>query len=173
MSELARITEPRPVTVVVFGGGADYVSTTCELTERAFAERVEYVFANTDLDPYEAIAERFDSPTVAIALPDVCQGLREIQRDHGMAEETLFPKLGGGTARMDAQRARWVEEQITLVHWEPGLLTGDQFEEDSFLRGAMISWDELGAGIDADRDVTAKLEQQIRRELGERERPDV
>ena len=168
MSELARITEPRPVTVVVFGGGSDYVSTTCEIADRSFAERVEYVFANKDLESYDLIAGRFDASVVAIGFPDVCQGLREIRQDHGSPEETLFPKLGGGTAKMEPQRARWVEEQVGLVHWETGLLGDDNSEEDSFLRGATVSWKELGAGIDADRDVTGVLEQQIRRELHER-----
>ena len=80
MSELAGITEPAPVTLVVFGGEASYVNTTCEIVDRVFAGRVEYVFANSHPQLYGEVSERFDASTFAIAMPDVCQGLRDPTR---------------------------------------------------------------------------------------------
>ena len=168
MNELARVTEPKPVTVVVFGGESTYVSTTCDIVDRAFAERVGYVIANPDLYSYEDIRLRFDASAVAITLPDVCQGLRELRPDHGPVEETLFPKLGNGTVAMAPNRARWVEEQLELVHWDAALSSDHQDNEDSFLKGATVSWSDLDTRVDADRDITIGLEHQIRRELEER-----
>ena len=168
MNELARITEPAPVTLVVFGGGSRHVSTTCEAVDRAFAHRAEYVFANPDLKQYQEIAERLDASTVAIALPDMCQGLRELRQDSGAPQEILFPQLVGGTVAITPNRCRWVEEQLELVHWNVGLVLDDQIDEDAFLRGATVSWNNLSAGVDADRDITTKLERQIRQELQER-----
>ena len=83
IGDLATITEPSPVTLVLFGGEANYVSTTCEIVDRAFAHRVDYVFATPDLKQYREIAERFGASTISIMLSGVCQGLRELQPDSG------------------------------------------------------------------------------------------
>ena len=162
---LAAITEPSPVTLVMFGGEASYVSTTCEIVDRAFAHRVEYVFANPDLKHHRETVERFGASTVAITLADVCQGLRELQPDSGPVKETLFPKLEDGTTDLAPDRARWMEEQLELIHWDVGLSTNDQTDGDLFLRGATVAWYDLNVGVGIDRDVTAKLEQQVQQEI--------
>ena len=149
----------------MFGGEANYISTTCEIVDRAFAHRVEYVFANPDLNQHKEIADRFNASTVAISLSDVCQGLRELQLDSEPAKETLFPKLEGGTAAIAPDRTYWMEEQLELVHWDVGLSIGEQTDGDLFLRGATATWYDLNVGVVADRDVTVKLEQRIRQEI--------
>ena len=168
MNELARITEPAPVTLIVFSGESDYVSTTCEIADRAFAHRVEYVFANLDLELYKGVIERFDASTVSITLPSVCHGLRELQQGSGSTKETLFPKFKGGTVSMTPDRARWMEEQLELVHLGVGSVIDGQTEEDSFLKGGTVSWNDLNNRVDADRDIIPKLEQRILQDLRER-----
>ena len=133
ISDLATITEPSPVTLVAFGGEANYVSATCEIVDRAFAHRVDYVFTNPEFNQYREIAEGFDASTVTINLAEVCQGLRELQPDSGLIEEPLFPKLNGGTAVIAPDRARWMEEQFELVHWDAGLRADEQTDGDLFL----------------------------------------
>ena len=166
ISDLATITEPSPVTLVVFGGEANYVSTTCEIIDRAFAHRVDYVFANPYLKQHMEVAERFGASTVSIMLAEVCQGLRELQSDSGPVKETLFPKFKGGTAAIAPNRARWMEEQLELIHWDVGLSVDEQTDGDLFLKGATVGWYDLNIGtVDADRDVTTKLEQRIRQEI--------
>ena len=168
MGELAGITEPAPVTLVVLGGGARYVATTCEIVDRAFTDRVEYVFASPNPELWMGIADDFGASSVTISLSDICQGLREIQQDSGLPKETLFPRLEAGAVPIDPARARWLEEQLELVHLDVASVPDDQTEEDSFLKGATISWDDLNGGVDAARDITPKLEQRVRRELNER-----
>ena len=168
MGELARITEPAPVTVVVFGGEVDYVSTTCEIADRAFARRVEYVFANLDVALYSEVARQFDATSVVITMPDVCQGFRELARDSLPQTEIRFPKLGGGTIAIAPERARWMEEQLELVHWDVGSSTDEQTPGDAFLKGDIVSWYDLHLRVDADREATISLEQRVRRDLEER-----
>ena len=168
MNELARITEPAPVTLVVFSGEYRHVSTTCEILDRVFTDRVEYVFANPNCTPYVDIEERFQPTNVAISLPGVCQGLREIRKDAEPTKEILFPQLEGGTVAISADRARWMEEQLELVHRDIGSVTNNQSEDDAFLKGATVSWNDLQGRIDIDRDITIKLEQQILKELEDR-----
>ena len=168
LDHLARISEPTPVTMVVFGGEKDYVESTCFSADRAFTERVEYVFANPNWEYYNEIAERLEADTVAIALPDVCQGLRELQEDSEPTRETLLPKLEGGTVSMEPSRVHWVEEQLELVHWNIGTHRDPQADESAFLKGATITWNDLNADVDAERETTGRLEEQIRSELKQR-----
>ena len=165
MNELARLTEPAPVTVIVFSGDAQHVTTTCEVIDRTFAYRVDYVFASQDVTTFENLVDSFDATAIAISLPDVCHGLRELGRDVELSQTTRFPRFGGGTVAMPIDRARWVEEQLELVHWDVGLAAQDQTLEDAFLKGAIVSWNELNVGVDADRAARSSLEHQIRKEL--------
>ncbi len=169
INDLAGITEPAPVTVLVFGGEGNHVATTCEVVDRAFAQRAEFVLAHPDPNKYRDIIERFDPYTVAITLPEVCQGLRELQPDPKIVKETLFPKLGGGTVAIVPERARWMEEQLELVHRDVGLSVDERTDGSSFLKGATVTWYDLNVGaVDVDREVTAKLEQRVNHELEER-----
>lgn len=165
MRELAKITEPEPVTLVVFGGETKYVSTICEIVDRSFSDRAEYVFANPNTNSYQTTVNQFEASAVTISFPDVCQGIRELQRNPGSVEEIQFPKFGGGTVAMEPERARWVEEQLELVHLDVVYSIEDDQEEDEFLKGGTISWNDLDNQIDAERKITRGLDRQIHNEL--------
>ena len=169
MKVLSGITEPAPVTVVIFGGEANYVSTVCEIADRAFAERVDFVFANPNPAQYQEVARRFTGHSVTINLPQVCQGLREIQPEFVSSKEILFPKLNGGTITIAADRARWLEEHLELIHWMIGSNTDTQTNSVMFLKGASVSWSDLNINtVVIDRDITRHLERKIRNELDDR-----
>ena len=166
MSDLATLTEPSPTTLLLFGGETDYVSTICEVIDRVFSHRVEYVFANPNVEPYKEIAERFDGSSIVLKLTEVSQGLRELLPDSGLVKQTLFPRLDGGTADITPDRARWMEEQFELVHWDVGMSADEHSEGDMFLRGAIVDWYDLNVGsVDADRELTPILERWVRSAL--------
>ena len=167
LSELARMTEPRPVTLIVFGGEIDYVSTACEMMDRAFTERVDYVFTNLDSKKYRDLADRFKAARIPLSLPDICEGLRDTQSEDVSMSGLVIPKLGGGTTTLEPARARWVEEQVEAVPWDV-MLSIDDEETSPFLRGGSVSWRDLSVASDAHRELTPKLEQLLRRQLGER-----
>ena len=168
MEQLARLTEPRPVTVIVFGGPSRHVSSTCEIADRVFTSRVEYVFATPDPATYHETSEELSAQVVMISLPDVSQGLRELQLDSESTMETVLPKFGGGTVPVESERARWVEEQLEIVPRDVPSNSDDQALANLFLQGATVSWSDLSAGVDAERDITISLYNQVRRELDTR-----
>ena len=168
MEQLARLTEPRPVTVIVFGGPPRHVSSTCEIADRVFTSRVEYVFATTDPAPYRDTSEELNAQVVIISLPDVSQGLRDIRLDSESTIETVLPKFGGGTVSVESERARWVEEQLEIVPRDVPSHSDHQALANSFLQGATPSWRDLSDGVDAERDITISLYNQVRRELDTR-----
>ena len=168
LDELSRITEPAPVTLVVFGGEQGHVSTTCEVIDRAFAGRVDYVIVNSDLDQYGDVIEQFEASAISMSFSSVCHGLRESSQDNSATNEILVPKFEGGTVAITPDRANWINEQLELVHWEFQPTLHTQSDGSSFLKGATVSWNDLDDGLDVDRAIRAKLEQQVLEELGDR-----
>ena len=154
LENLAKMSEPTPVTLVVFGGEKDYIDWMCNISDRIFAERVEYVFATPNWETYKDVlgetkcAECSYQPSGRFA-KDSGSSV-PIPRIH---REILFPKLEGGTVEMEPSRVHWVEEQLELVHWNIGLLTDEQssVDENAFLKGANVSWNDLRQSLDAER----------------------
>ena len=168
MNRLALTTEPRPITVVIFGGDASYIRTTAEVADRAFDSRVEYVIAAPDTSAYISIKDEFGASTIPISMLDVAHGLRDTLFDSGEPGETLFPRSEGGTVPIEPNRASWIEEELELIHLNIESRAGMQSDGELFLKGAMISWGDLNSRMDADRAATNQLEQDVRKELDAR-----
>ena len=165
MDQLAKVTEPTPVTFIVFGGPTRQVSSTCEIADRVFTDRIEYIFACSNQEKFKETSAELDAKSVAISLPSVCQGIRDLQLVSKSSEEILLPKLDGGTVEVEPQRARWVEEQLEIVPWEVESPIDSSLAVNSFLQGATPSWDDLNGDVDAEREITSDLQHQVRREL--------
>ena len=168
LENLSKKTEPTPVTMVVLGGEKDYVDWICNVSDRIFAERMEYVFATPNWESYKDIADRLEASSVTISLPEICQGLRELHADAEDSQEILFPKLDEGTVEIEPSRVHWVEEQLELVHWNVGFLPDEREQgyANAFLKGNIVSWNDLRQNVDAVREITSKLEEQVREGLG-------
>ena len=100
MDELAQITEPKPVTALVLGGEPRLVSTTCQILDRAFAERIDFVVANPEPELYGDIVERFGSTAVPITFATMCQGFKDTFQCVADSKQVLVPQLGGGTVAL-------------------------------------------------------------------------
>lgn len=169
ISETARVTEPRPATVVVFGGEHAYVQSVCDLIDQAFGERLIFVFAVPDVDTYSSIIDTFDAIPVTIPLTEVCRGLRDMQTSLPVGTDLRLPKLQGGTTMVPPDRARWVEEEFEIIAVGAGSSSDDpDVELRDFLRGMPITWYGLNVRVDVDRELTADLEEQLRAALAAR-----
>ena len=96
MGELARLTEPNPTSLVVFGGDPAWVATTCSIADRAFADRIGYVMATPDFEMYANTAEQFNGAEISIPFRAVCEGLRSTLDNSQPSPLPVFPHLEGG-----------------------------------------------------------------------------
>ena len=164
---MAASREPEPALVVVFSGAIDFVEKVFDILDRSFSDRAHYVFAAPAPALYSKMIDDFSADSVQIALAEVCQGLRE-RLPQIAKSEVSFPKLNGGTVEIPLERARWIEEHLELVHLGRGVDLDANIQsrrETAFLKGAVVSWEALDAGVDATRDITVQLEQQISSQL--------
>ena len=168
IGELARLTEPRPATLVIFGGDPAWVATTCSIADRAFGDRVGYVIATPEFETYATTTEQFDGVEISIPFRAMCEGLRSVSDGGQPSPQPVFPYLDGGTVALSPDRAPWVEEQL-----EPPLISIDagsvlEVDSDAFLKGSRVSWRDLESGADAERDLTPNIQLRVMRELEER-----
>ena len=169
MRGLAEATEPNPVTAIIFGGEASYTNTVCDLLDQAFKSRLSFVIANDSPEELSGLASKFEGTSVAISLPAVCSGLRSLNRPGDISESVELPCLGGGLVEVPQDRARWLEEDLEIIHTNVGLNSSepDSGLED-FLRGNQISWHALNLGVDVSRNNTPRLQQRLTEELESR-----
>ena len=168
MGELARLTEPNPASLVIFGGDPAWVATTCSIADRAFADRVGYVIATPDFEIYANTAEQFNGAEISIPFGAVCEGLRSVLDDTEPSPQPVFPHLDGGTVALSLDRAPWVEEQLEPPRVPTDVSNDLEAEGDAFLKGSTVSWRDLESGADAERDLTSSIQLRVMRELEDR-----
>ena len=169
IDSVAQSTEPNPVTAVVFGGEAEYLRTVCELLDRAFKDRLNFVFASEASRAFPDWAVNLEATEVHISLPAICGGMRLLSPPKEDVEDILLPAFDGGVAAVPPDRARFIEEEVEIVHVNVGVDSANTgLELEDFLRGQTISWHGLNLAVDVQRTVTPRLEYRIRSELTSR-----
>ena len=166
---IARLTDVKPTTLIVFGGEPSFVRTVCEQVDASFRDRVEFVFAAPVGEQYSETLKMFDGTYAPISFGDACRHIGEIRRPGSEATGTEIPRLEGGVALVPPERARWIEEEFDLVHLPTRYTPGDtQVEIKGFHQGKQVSWYGLNAGIDVRRDELEALERRVREGLAAR-----
>ncbi len=170
ISELARVTEPQPVTVVILGGDPVYVESVCDAIDQSFGERGDFVVLSPQLDIYENTIQKLNGTAISLDATEFCRGLRSVQAVQDAATDVELPRFEGGTALVPADRVRWLEEELEIVHSGLGTASSSPDSElRDFLRGLPISWYGLNVRIDIDRSLISRLEQHLHTELSSRQ----
>lgn len=166
---IAKLTDVKPTTVVVFGGESSFVRTVCEQVDATFRDRVEFVFARPGENTYSETMAMFDGTHAPILFGDACRHIGEIRRSGLDAAGIAIPKLEGGIALVPPEQARWIEEEFALVHLPTDATPeATQPEIKGFHQGMQISWYGLNAGIDVRRDGLEEVERRVREGLAAR-----
>ena len=166
---VARLTDVKPATIIVFGGESNFVRTVCEQVDASFQDRVDFVFASSTENQHLEAKEMFDGIHAPIAFGDACRHIGELRRSDSEATGIEIPKLEGGVAVVPPEQARWIEEEFDLVYLPSDTGLGDtQTEVEGFHRGMQISWYGLNAGIDVQRDELEEVERRVSEGLAAR-----
>ena len=168
-TSLARITEPFPVKAVVFGNDPDYLASVCDVLDQSFKSRLSFVFADSRPDQFASLEARLGGAAVATSLPAVCAGLRALKSPTEAIDDVELPHLNGGRVRVPPDRARWLEEELEIVHCNVGLQSSNsELELECFLQGNPISWSGLNLRVYVDRTISSALQQKVLQELDTR-----
>ena len=169
MNNLAQVTEPDSVTAVVFSSDIQYVGTICGLLDQAFKSRISFAFANEHIAEFSDLEDSFEGTSVDISFPAACAAIRSLKPLSEVVDSVELPRLDDGLALVPQERARWLEEDLEIVHTNLAIdPIGDGSELQDFLKGNPISWHGLSLGVDVARSLTPRLEQRLLTELDTR-----
>lgn len=172
LKDISSACAPSPITCVVLSYDNTvlrYVQTCVEAAIGAFGESVDFVLvARNPVDVHD-LAGEVDAQVVDIPLSQLCAGIRAHLNIDSAGDTGLIslPSSSGAPTLLDGDKQRWLEEELELLHLSSGLVPEHGRETGrEFLRGAEITWYELGCHEDVERDKTTRLRQQLATELG-------
>ena len=169
IESVARNTDVKATTIIVFGGESSFTRTVCEQVDDSFRDRVKFVFAAPDSNKYSEIIDTFNGTFVPITFGDACRHIGEIRSFNSETTSIEIPKMEGGVAQIPPEQARWIEEEFDLVHLPIQISTEETQEEiRKFHQGNQISWYGLNAGVDIHRDAVDEIERRVRDGLASR-----
>lgn len=163
-SRLARFST-RPVCICTAGTLGGKARATVETMLDSLSSRLDLVSLATEpvdeLSDYEPESFRVDPVAVLGALQDRSSPVPG-------ARERTVPGHEGPVA-LSGDVLAWHAEVGEVVHSRAAVAaTTDRALRDGFYRGGKISWFELDLGADVGRRETARLVEQVRRDLAER-----
>ena len=171
ITEYAKMSTSRPVTVVSLWYAPEYVREICSMIDRTFGPLVTYVFAAPEENNMDALADQFSGRFIPISQADVMKSI-EISIPETLETEFLdvsLPNFEGGRVNISPVDINWLSEDLEVLHSTIG-------QEDSklpdlckdYLQGHTIQWMSLDNHCDADRSITPSLIKMVTKDLDDR-----
>lgn len=170
LRKVGSMIRPRPVMVVAVWYGetpSTFLDSCLDAALSNFGTAAEIVIVTSDQVRLENSAERIDATIVTLPLDQLCGGLSSmVGSGKGELDQILLPSSSGAPIPVAAKELGWLEEELEIVHRSLGMSPPaiGTIGRD-FLKGAEISWYELGVHYDVDRDLATPLGSKIRTDL--------
>jgi tetratricopeptide (TPR) repeat protein len=174
LKNLAASISPVPVTYIVLWYKNDlirHLQSTLETSLGAFGDALDVIIATDDPASLRAVTAEIGAALIDIPLHQLCSGLEIFLASPSDREEENadLPTISGAPVRLNVKDRLWLEEELEIVHRNVGLRAPDgQDIGRDFLRGAQISWFEIGLHFDVDRDKAERLEKIVRTQLNKK-----
>jgi tetratricopeptide (TPR) repeat protein len=169
IQKLAAACSPNPINLIVLWNDATlirHLQSTLDSLIGAFGDSASVVFVATDSADYSPLAEEVGAAFVDIPTDQLCAGIESIFAGTVAEGGVRVPASSGAPIIVPVEDLRWFEEEIELVTLDKGLVPPDDgVVGKDFLKGAEISWYELGLHYDIDRDITKRVQLQLERDL--------
>jgi len=171
VEHIARAILPSPVVGLILWedfSSLRYLQSVLEELVNAFGPSIEFVFLSENSADLHAVSAEFGGVDVDIPIAHLAAGMRLVfgEQAQGKDEQVRLPSRSG--VPLDVQEADipWLEEDLEIIHLNTGALRpDDRHIGEDFLRGRQIEWYELGLHYDVDRDISERVERQVRRDL--------
>lgn len=164
----------RPTTFVfAWYGGSDpsFLRSAIEALLETFGHSATVVVLSEGLADVHSIVAELGAATVSLPQFQLLSGFASTWKNRlpeGGARISLISSSGAPIPLLPKDLA-WLQEELEIVHDAIGSVRPYEDNVDRpFLRGAQISWYELGLHVDVERDLSGKLEALIRSDLTDR-----
>lgn len=167
LTDFARASGGRPLTVLCLWYAPEYVRVICSLVDSTFGDSANYVFAIPEANRLVELAKQFEGDAISIKIEDMLHGIAQNIASPGEFSPVAgIPRSGGTFHILPKPTLNWLEEDLEVLHSNIELETPEEREIGyDYLRGMVIDWADLNNHYDADRDKTSGLEKMVEREL--------
>jgi hypothetical protein len=149
----------------------DHLSSALEATLACLAESVDIVVACEDPAGIQSVTAKFGVEVVPIPVDHLCAGFEAAaeSQHRQLGEPGRLPSSSGPPVAVDEADARWIEQEIDVVHLSAGRSAplNRQVGRD-FLKGGQIELYELGLHYDVDREATRGVAERIEADMRKR-----
>jgi len=173
---LAKFLLPQPVTFVIVWNDDSrikHLRTTLDATTDF--EGAEYVVVSDSTSRIKSIIdnEEFDVAFFDIPVAQLASGLSVEFPSHSIEGlEYTLPSNTGSPISVPIEQLAWLQSDLEIIHLGIGVETamGNETEEGrlEFLRGGVVTWQDLDLRRDAERDITAEVVRRVRADLDKR-----
>ena len=168
---IAQAILPGPITFVVLWYDNTHVRhlrTTLEAT--TVFDNPEYGIVS---DSISTLKQRIDAELepeyFEIPIEHLASGLSvEFPTSAFHSSTITIPSNSGTPVEIPSDNLSWLQAQIEVIHSAIGSGSQPQDDESDFLRGGVVSWEELNLSRDVERDITARIQRQVLSELQDR-----
>jgi hypothetical protein len=173
LKRMASACAPTPASFLILWNDnslVDHLQSALESVLENFGN-ASMVVVTTDPSALKSISQKFDISVVDMPLIHLCAGISSIFSPipDAVPEQCTFPTSSGAELSLSEQQRSWLLEELDLDDLSAGLKPPPEREIGrDFLRGAEVSWYDLGLDCDIKRDVAERLQKQVRSELERR-----
>jgi Schlafen, AlbA_2 len=171
---LAAACTPTPTTFLVLCYDTTLIRHLQSLLDevlKLFGDVANITIVTNDPAAVRSVANDAGATILEIPLHQLCSGLSSLFASRIGIADTDFslPSSSGAPVLLPAADRAWIEEELDLVHLGVGLVPpSDRTIGRDFLRGAEISWYDLGLSYDIERDLAKRLYRRLETDLNER-----
>jgi tetratricopeptide (TPR) repeat protein len=169
LSDFAKASNGRLLTVVCAWYAPEYARTICSIIDESFRDSAEYIFAVPEADRFEELSQQFTGRTFSISFEQILHGIPHYipgYRDD-FKPDAGIPRIDGTLHNLSNTLLNWLHEDLEILHSSIDLELNEEQEND-YLQGAMITWNDLDSHYDVTRDDKIKIQKLVERELSKR-----
>jgi tetratricopeptide (TPR) repeat protein len=177
LKRMASACAPTPVSFLILWNDdslLEHLNSTLELLLEHFGSmeaEAKMIVVTSHSSGLKSLSDKFAIPVIEMPTHHLCSGLSTIFKpiENARPEDCRFPTSSGSDLTLSEQQRAWLLEELDLVDLSVGLKSPPDREIGrDFLRGAEVSWYDLALDYDIKRDITDKLNKQVRVELDRR-----
>jgi len=175
LARLARSSGASPVTVVALWDpnfSTKYLESALSAIASAFGESVTFTVVSGDVGPLGTLESEYEASVIETRIGQWLSGLAAFATlpSSEAGETCILPSATGAPIQLSSTDLMWLGEELELIHSGTGYHpSSENTPGRDFLRGAEVSWYDLGLHYDVERDRTAKVSHAIRNDLSKRQ----
>lgn len=169
LSDFAKASNGRLLTVVCSWYAPEYTRTICSIIDESFGDSAEYIFAVPEANKFKELSQQFGGKPFSISFEQILHGISHYIPGLrvNFKPDAGIPRIDGTLHNLSNTLLNWLHEDLEILHSSIDLEINEKQEND-YLQGACITWNDLDNHYDVIREDKIKIQKLVEHELSKR-----